>query len=332
MSAAEYTLYTVDNSPYSDKIRALMRYKKIPFVEHTENVEIRFGVLQARTGKTMVPVVITPEDEAVNDSTAIAALLEERHPRPSTRWQDPSVDAVAMLLEDYADEWLVRIMLASRWYHEADAAQNSVLLAAAMTHATYGLDFQRAAKDFPSGIVSTVPKMGATPQNAEAWYAMVPRILDAMAGVLARSPFLTGSAPHLADFAFYGMWNQIRRDPTGHGWLAAGPEAVRAWLERLEAQCKSGGSDEPGRPLQDLSLLEPLIREAAETYFRMSAANARTVDAGTKDPVRVELAGGFRFEAPPAKYNRKLYAANLELLRGAKLPAALETSLRSALE
>jgi glutathione S-transferase len=331
MTQASYTLYTMDNSPYSDKIRALLRYKKLPFVEHTENLETRFSVLQARTGKTMVPVLVTPDDEASNDSTTIASLLEKRHPAPPTRWEDPSMDAVAMLLEDYADEWLVRIMLASRWYHAADAAQNAAIIATGMTHGLFGIDFQRAAKDFPPGIISSVPKMGATPENAEGWYAMVPRILDAMAVVLERAAFLTGSRPHLCDFAFYGMLNQIRRDPTGYEWIAAGPGPVLAWLARLETACKEGGAESGGEPLSDARALAPLVGEAAQTYFRMSTANARAVDAGSKDAVRVALAGGFVFEAPPAKYNRKILDSNLALLRSATLPPALAPLLTAEL-
>jgi glutathione S-transferase len=329
MSEKRYILYTMDNSPYSDKMRAFLRYKRLAFVEHTESMETRFTVLQARTGKTMVPVLITPEDEALNDSTTIAAMLEKRHPEPATRWADRSLDTLAMLLEDYADEWLVRIMLASRWYHAADAAQNAAIIATGMTHGLYGIDFQRAAREFPPGIISTVPKMGATPENAEGWYAMIPRVLAAMAVVLAKSEFLTGSTPHLADFAFYGMLNQIRRDPTGFGWISQGPKEVVDWLARFETACKEGGS-KPGKSLGDVTLLGPLVREAMETYFRMSVANARALDAGGKSPVQVKLAGGFEFEAPPAKYNRKLLDANLASVdalytSGSRLPAAVES-------
>ncbi len=330
MSERTYTLYTMDNSPYSDKIRALLRYKRVPFVELSETIETRFTVLQTRTGKTMVPVVITPDDEAMNDSTTIAAALEAKHPSPATRWPDRAIDTLAMLLEDYADEWLVRIMLTSRWYHAADAAQNAAIIANGMTHALYGVDLQRAAREFPPGIISTVPKMGATPENADGWYAMVPRVLTAMTSVLAKSEYLTGSSPHHADFAFYGMLNQIRRDPTGFGWIASGPKEVLEWLTRLESASKEGGSTAPGKPLNDVALLAPLVREAMETYFRMSVANARALDAGGKSAVRVKLAGGFDFEAPPAKYNRKLLDSNLASVdalytSGGRLPAAVES-------
>jgi glutathione S-transferase len=323
-----YRLYTMYNSPYSDKVRALMSYKRVPFEESIENMRTRFEVLQARTGKTMVPVIISPDDEALNDSTAIAAFLEQHHPAVAARWSNPAIDALAMLLEDYADEWLVRIMLASRWYHEADAAQNAALIAAGMSHGVWGLDLQRAAKEFPPGIISTVPRMGATRENAQQWYDMVPRILAAMGAALESTSFLTGTSAHLCDFAFYGQLNQIRRDPTGHGWIEAAPESVIAWLDRLEGACKDG-VDAAGEPINDAAALTELVTEAAQTYFRMSVANTIAVERGDDAPVRAELRGGFEFEAPPAKYNRKILSANLDVLEGlyaagGKLPAPVE--------
>ncbi len=321
-----WTLYTMQNSPYSDKIRAFLRYKKIAFVEHVENAETRFSVLQARTGKTMVPVLISPEDRATNDSTAIAAHVEAACPEPATRWKDAETDTVAMLLEDYADEWLVRIMLSSRWYHPEDAAQNAAIIACGMTHGVPGLDFQRAARDFPPSIVSTLPKMGATPENAEEWYAMLPRILAAIEHALSRSLFLTGSAPHQADFAFYGQLNQIRRDPTGSGWIAAAPAKVHEWIERLEAAFT--GVNQPAVvALDDLGSLVPLVEEMSATYLRMQVANALAVESGAPE-VRASLAGGLEFATAPARYNAKLLAANLDTLErlyaaGSSLPTAI---------
>jgi len=355
-----YKLYTMYNSPYSDKIRTLMYYKSVPFDEYIENAETRFSILQARTGRTMVPVFIAPDDTAMNDSTPMAAYFEQHFPTPATRWEDAGMDTLAMLLEDYADEWLVRIMLASRWYHQADADQNAAAIGYMMTHGVFGLELQRAARDFPPNIIATVPKMGATPANAEGWYELLQRNLAAMAQALTHDDFLTGSAPHLCDFAFYGQINQIRRDPTGYQWIHEGPQSVRGWLEALEARIKAGKEatahgelesaeqdyveqaehlrDEmyparedtpPGEPADDLAHLEELVTEAAQTYFRMAAANALAVEAGSKDPVRADLRGGFAFEAPPAGYNRKVLAADLDLLEslyaaGGRLPEPAE--------
>jgi hypothetical protein len=231
-----------------------------------------------------------------------------------------------MLLEDYADEWLVRIMLSSRWYHPADAAQNAAIIACGMTHGVPGLDFQRAAREFPPGIISTLPKMGATQENAEGWYAMLPRILGALDDALARSLFLTGAAPHQADFAFYGQLNQIRRDPTGSTWIAGAPERVREWLERIEA-AYTGRLQPASSALDDLDSLRALVEEMSATYLRMQVANALAVEAGASE-VRASLAAGFEFTTAPAKYNAKLLGANLDTLdklyaAGKSLPASV---------
>ena len=58
--ATPYTLYVMSNSPYSDKIRMYLRLKRLPVIEVRENMRSREQVLKARTGRTMVPVVITP--------------------------------------------------------------------------------------------------------------------------------------------------------------------------------------------------------------------------------------------------------------------------------
>ena len=241
------------------------------------------------------------------------------------------MEALAMVLEDYADEWLVRIMLCSRWYHEADAAQNRAIIACGMTHGIYGMDFQRAAHEFPGPIIATIPRMGATPENAAGWYAMVPRILAATAAALTDSPFLTGGRPHLADFAFYGQLNQIRRDPTGYEWIQQGPEAVREWMNRLEQACNPAEDAPEGEPRADIEALAPLVREAAQTYFRMAVANAVAIERGERE-VHVELVESFDFEAPAARYNRKVFTAVLELLDrlyagGGSLPEPVESIL-----
>jgi hypothetical protein len=110
---------------------------------------------------------------------------------------------------------------------------------------------------------------------------------------------------------------------------------VLAWLDRLEGACKEG-VDTAGEPVSDAGPLAALVTEAAETYFRMSVANAVAVERGDDAPVRVALRGDFAFEAPPAKYNRKILAANLDVLEtlyaaGNRLPAAVEEAVLAEL-
>src|SRR5438046_10758132 len=108
--ATPYTLYVMSNSPYSDKIRMYLRLKRLPVVEVRENLRNREQVLRARTGRTMVPVVITPADEALNDSTHITRTLEAACPVPPLRPADPGRRGLAALLADHGDEWVGRLL------------------------------------------------------------------------------------------------------------------------------------------------------------------------------------------------------------------------------
>src|SRR5439155_1431168 len=175
LMAAHYTLYVMSNSPYSDKIRMYLKLKRLPVVEVRENLRNREQVLRARTGRTMVPVVITPADEALNDSTHITRRLEAACPSPAVRPADPGRCGLDALLEDYADEWVVRVMVGDparphgRWLadverwadgaeaeHAGDAAPEAEALAPlarriARTYLRFAVANAKALEEAPKG-------------------------------------------------------------------------------------------------------------------------------------------------------------------------------------
>src|SRR5438876_10818274 len=108
--AAHYTLYVMSNSPYSDKIRMYLKLKRLPVVEVRENLRNREQVLRARTGRTMAPVVITPADEALNDSTHITRTLEAACPVPAPRPVHPGRRGLCPLLVDYGGALVHRVV------------------------------------------------------------------------------------------------------------------------------------------------------------------------------------------------------------------------------
>lgn len=320
--SATYTLYVMSNSPYSDKIRTYLRLKRLPVVEVRENLRNREAVLRARTGKTMVPVVITPDDRALNDSTAITRALEAAHPEPPLRPADAGRRGFDALVEDYADEWTVRAMLASRWMHEADAEQNRIIIAADMTCGAPEVDLTAAKTVFPQGITATLPPMGATPES-------LPFLLDELRGLCrdldalaARHRFLGGAEPTVADLALYGQLNQTRRDPTGRG-IAADPALphLARWFADVERRADGAPAEHPGATAPDGESLAPLARRIAGTYLRFAVANALALEEAPKGALAVELAGGVTFHAARAGYNRKCLQALLGELETAHAAA-----------
>jgi hypothetical protein len=77
---ATYTLYGSAASLYTGKVRAYLRYKGIPYTEVEVSEEEMQDIIVPRTGVQYIPVVISPDDLAIQDSTDIINFLEARFP------------------------------------------------------------------------------------------------------------------------------------------------------------------------------------------------------------------------------------------------------------
>jgi glutathione S-transferase len=300
-----------------------LRLKRLPVVEVRENLRNREGILKARTGRTMVPVVVTPADEALNDSTHITRRLETACPAPALRPADPGRRGFDALLEEWADEWIVRIMLASRWLHEPDAEQNRTIIAADMTCGAPEVELGVAKEVFPQGITATLPPMGATRETLGFLLDDLRGLTGDLDALFARHRFVGGPEPTVADVALYGQLNQIRRDPTGRTLVGDTARPHGRWLRDVERAADGERAELSGDAVPDGEALAPLARRIASTYLRFSVANALALEEAPKGPLTVALAGGVPFQAARAGYNRKC----LQALLG-ELDAAVEEAGR----
>src|SRR5262245_40161314 len=112
-------------SPYSRKMRAVLRYRRIPYAWITPGSR-ESGTLP-RPRVELLPQLVLSGDggtlEAVTDSTPLIRRLESMHAERSVIPPDPAVAFLDALVEDYADEWLTKAMFHYRWGFPPDVAQ-----------------------------------------------------------------------------------------------------------------------------------------------------------------------------------------------------------------
>lgn len=199
-----------------------MRYKRLPFdwmpatldwipddLPHPPLCAAANRKLDGLTPR-VVPAVYFPDDGLIrNESTTIAYLLDERHADRLAVPHDPAVAFCSHLLEDMADEWLVKIAFLYRWGHEEDAAFKSRIVTGEFLGGYYSQVVLKAAKHFASRQQSRMRLVGATVENAGMIMMSFDRLLKAMDRLSDNATFIFGASPTLADFGFYGQLQSL---------------------------------------------------------------------------------------------------------------------------
>lgn len=286
-------------SPYSRKMLALMRYRRIPHRWHIRHVA---ELSDREAGKLrLMPMLRLPGDERYQpDSTPQAHALEARFPNDrSVLPPDPSDCFVCHLIEDFADEWCTKIMYHGRWGDLDGSRFGARLVIGEMRP-----DLDEATRafieaEFMARQRSRCGLVGCSPENAPVIDASFRDLLAAMQQ-LPRTAYLFGSRPSLADFALYGQLAQLSLDIVPQAQVRATAPGVEHWVMRLDdASGLTGHWDSvPGAGAR-----EALLQLIGEIYLPFLHANARAIADG-RETVSLPLRGQ-PFTQPVYKYQAK---------------------------
>lgn len=280
--SANYTLHGAEISYFTGKVRAYLRCKRIPFVEVPATAAVYREVILPRVGFPVIPVVVGPDGETLQDSTEIIDTLEQRFPEPTVRPATPVQALVAQLVELYADEWLVIPAMHYRWHHnrewalqafgELNAPQASPEEQLAIG-TRIAQPFARAAELLGAG-----PSMHAAVEKAYEGF------LQEMQVHFSAHPFVLGQRPTLADFALYGpLYAHLYRDPASGALMRRSAPAVAHWVERLREGATPAAEAAPGRDEAAPASLLPLLRRVMREQMPVLAETARQVDAWVRE-------------------------------------------------
>lgn len=320
-----YELIGANPSPYSRKLRAILRYRRLPHVWRLRRPAMSPEIEAVKP--KLIPILRFPEGDYRVDSTPLAYELERRHSERSIIPPDPADAFVCHLIEDYADEWGTKWMFHYRWKDDATAAWAARWIAQDTLPAPLGPQAQSFAKYFHDRQRGRMALVGSTPDTAPLIEASYVRALDILGAQLGGERYLFGTRPSLADFALYGQLAQLSIDPWPLSVLRQRAPTLEGWTLLLDDASGVDGDWQPQAPWA-AETRKALLRRIAAEYLPFLRANAAALQAGEKT-VRVALDGGdYTQEVFP--YQGKCYAETQR--RWQALPAPARATLSPLLE
>ncbi len=284
-----YRLYGAEFSLYSGKARSYLRKKGISFEEITSTADVYKKFIIPRTGVRYIPVVQTPKDEVYQDTTAIIDELELRFPDHSVYPESPKQKLVSLLLEVYADEWLVIPAMHYRWNYPAMNADFIYREFGSMVMPNMPWFIQKfVGKKVGAKFKGFVPKLGIHEHNIAALEQSYVSLLGDLQNHFEQHSFLLGDKPSIGDFGLMGpLYAHLYRDPAPGKLMKKKAPAVCDWVRRMNNE---HAYLQKGEWLADDEIPETLIpilqRMASEhlpvlqdTDKRLSEWRATNVDA-----------------------------------------------------
>ncbi len=302
--ADTYRVFGSELSPYSVKVRSYFRYKGIPheWLIRSAATEAEF---QRYAKLPLIPLVVTPDGTALQDSTPIIERLEGVHPEPAIQPDDPVMAFLSALIEEYADEWGNKPMFHFRWFYPPDQDSAADRLARSMMPSVAEDAVVSAIATIKTRMVPRLAFVGSSAETKDVIEGSFRRQLAILEQHLETRPYLFGARPALADFGLYAQLYQCSTDPTPAAIMRAQAPRTLAWIARMLEPRATGGFEawERLRPT-----LAPLLRdEIGGVFLPWSLANARALQAGEKT-FAVTL-GGRPFSQETQKYHAKSLAA-----------------------
>ena len=230
-----YKLFGSEMSLYTGKVRCYLKKKGLAYEEVLSTITVYKNFIIPRTGVRFVPVLQTPDDLVLQDTTVIVDELEARNPENSIYPTTPKQHLTALLIETYAEEWLVIPAMHYRWNFPQ---QNDKFIYSEFGRVVLpkAPAFVRAwvGKKIGAKFKAKVPLLGISDDTIPAIEASYVRLLHDLQAHFEQHDYLLGGRPCIADFGLIApLYAHLYRDPAPGKLMKKHAPAVAKWVQRM---------------------------------------------------------------------------------------------------
>lgn len=224
-----YLLYGVPHSFYTGIVRSYLRTQGIAYQERTPAhpdfaLQIR-PVIQ----RVIVPVLVTPQGEIIQDSRDIIDHLEQQGVPYPAYPTGPLQQVLSIIIQYYGTQSMLRHAMHYRWSY---LQQQEEFLRTAFSTGTTAAQ----ADTVMTRMQSYLPDLGVTEQTQPLIEQSYRQLLDILNQHFAIHPYLFGGRPSVADYGLVGpLFAHLGRDPVPCQLMQLRAPKVFRWVERMLA-------------------------------------------------------------------------------------------------
>ena len=330
MTDSTLELYGMLMSPYSMKMRAYLRYRRIPFNWRTGLIANHIAETKVQT--YMIPVIGYPDGTFENDSTPIIDKLEANIAGRRTEPENEADAFLAYLIEDFADEWLLWPFFLNRWCTSADQKHNShwILYEALHGNLADGV-FEPMAEGWASRQIDLVKRTCGSPANDDILNESLRAFLRIMENAVTNGLFFFGSRPSRAEIAIYGILSQLIQDLSPSADMRENYTFTTRWVSIIDDLSGIDGEWEALSTNPEKLMATPvaeILKMSGKYHLPLLHANAEAMDNGEQY---------FSFDIDGRKFERETHERHKTCLpalqkRYADLSRDSKAALKDVLE
>ena len=268
----EYTVHGGPRSLFTRKLTAALdfygaRYRIKPRGPSADDD------LQVRANTHQIPLIHTPEDWVLADTTPILRLLDGRFPARRLFPAGP-LGMLVSVVEEVLDEWVARVMVHYRW-HNPENARYVLSEGAGRELSLEELKEHPIFHWGPRACRATGTEHPAQQRAAEQEYM---EMLNALETQLGSTRYALGDRPSAADTIILGgLRAHTNADPIPD---LSGYTRVLEW----EAQCENGwdGKGELAPFPKSTPFAQHMLELTRDEYTKFFSSNAKALAAGDK--------------------------------------------------
>ena len=301
-----YRVFGAEMSPYSVKVRGYFRYKGIPHQWILRNAESQAEY--AKYAKLpIIPLVVTPQDVGIQDSTPIIDKMEMLFPQPSISPDDRLANFMSELIEEFGDEWGNKWMFHYRWTRDVDQICSAGRIARMRAPRASEEEHGAMVRQMRARMAERLWFVGSNDVTAPQIETGFKEMLALLERHLEQRPYLFGCRPAYGDFGLWGQFYQLWTDPTAGALIEGGAPHVLDWVHRMLWPRAEG-------PFENWDALQPtlmpiLTRQVGAQFMTWTAANEKALAEG-KEEFSVKLGDAVWVQKP-----QKYHARSLAMLR-----------------